>query len=297
MQALPTLLLSDRLALAGGIWSLWSWDPTVVVGCVALVAWYVWLWRGRLGGKFYVFLAGVLVLMLALVSPLDALGDQYLFSAHMLQHLLLILVVPPLLLLGSPASLFTNVLRNRWVAGLERALRWPVLAWTLGIGTLYVWHVPAFYNAALADEGIHVVQHICFLVTSTIFWWPVFSPLEGSRTPMLVAVPYLLAAAMANAALGMYFSFASPGLYPAYLNPDGDSAVLSLVRNGWSLSAVADQQLGGLLMWVPGGLFYLGAIFGVLVRWYSSGDTDETSEELAYSESPNSEPVPHSEFG
>jgi cytochrome c oxidase assembly factor CtaG len=277
---LPILLHPGQPVPAGDIWSLWSWDPTVLVGCAALVVCYVWLLRGWLSARFYLFFAGVLVLLLALVSPLDALADHYLFSAHMLQHLLLILVVPPLLLLGTPASLFTGILRNPAVARLERVLRQPVIAWTLGIGTLYVWHAPVLYNAALADEQVHVLQHLCFLVTATIFWWLILSPVESSRTSLLVAVPYLLAAAMANSLLGIYFSFASPGLYPAYLNPGGDPGVLAIVRTGWSLSAAADQQLGGLMMWVPGGLVFLAAVFGVLARWYSSGDTDEFSDEM-----------------
>jgi cytochrome c oxidase assembly factor CtaG len=278
---LPILLHPGQPLPTGDIWSLWTWDPTVLVGCAALVGCYVWLLRGWLSPRFYLFFAGVLVLMLALVSPLDTLADHYLFSAHMLQHLLLILVVPPLLLLGTPASLFTSVLRNPVVARLERVLRQPVLAWTLGVGMLYVWHAPAFYNAALANEQVHVVQHLCFLVTATIFWWPVLSPVESSRTSLLMAVPYLLAAAMANSLLGIYFSFAAPGLYPAYLNPSTNLSVLAVIRDGWGLSAAADQQLGGLLMWVPGGLVFLGAVFAVLARWYAAADSDEPMDELS----------------
>lgn len=264
--------------ITGDIWSLWNWDPTVLVGCTALAGCYAWLLGGKLGGKSYFFFAGVLGLLVALVSPLDVLGDEYLFSAHMLQHLLLILAVPPLLLLGMPESFFASALRNHIVARLERVLRQPVLAWTLGVGTLYLWHAPVLYNAALADERVHIVQHLCFLVTATIFWWPIFAPVESSRTPLLVAVPYLLAAALSNVLLGIYFTFAPPGLYPAYLDPAaGDPGVLALVRTGWGLSARADQQLGGLLMWVPAGLVYLGALFSLLARWYSAGDVDEAS--------------------
>ncbi len=279
LYRLTILLHPDQPVAQGNIWSLWAWDPSVLVGCLVLLVAYTWLLRGWLGGEFYFFFAGVLVLLFALISPLDTLGDNYLFSAHMLQHLLLILVVPPLLLLGTPARLFEMALRNSFISGLERMLRQPALAWSLGIGVLFVWHVPDLYNAALANENVHVLQHLSFLVTSVIFWWPVLAPIESSRMSVLAAVPYLLAGAMASTLLGIYFTFVPPGLYPAYLHPAGNAGVLAVIRDSWGLSPEADQQLGGLLMWVPGGLIYLGAIFGVLARWYASPDDEEALEE------------------
>jgi cytochrome c oxidase assembly factor CtaG len=263
------------------VWSLWAWDPSVLVGCAALLICYVWLLKGWSARQFYTFFAGVLVLLLALVSPIDTLGDNYLFSAHMLQHLLLILVVPPLLLLGTPAAFFRSILRNPVVRHVERVLRNPLLAWALAIGTLCAWHLPALYNTALEDEGVHIVQHLCFLITSVIFWWPVLSPIEESRLPALGAVPYLFTAALANALLGIYFTFAPPGLYPAYMRPDDGLGLLSALRGEWGLSPAADQQFGGLLMWVPGGLAYLAAIFGVLARWYASSEDDDPVAEGA----------------
>ncbi len=267
--------------------STWSLDAAVLVGCAGLLILGFGFWilepssiqnpstRKRAPEiQNLSFMLGVLVLLLALVSPIDTLGDTYLFSAHMLQHLLLVLVVPPLLLLGTPRWVFERVLRWRPAAIVERALRQPAVAWLLGTGAVWVWHVPALYNAALDSEGVHIGQHLCFLVTATIFWWPVLSPLDGHGLEPVVAIIYLFAAAFASSVLGIVLTFAGPGLYPAYLHPEGDPAVLSLVRNDWGISPAGDQQLGGLLMWVPGSLVYLASIMAVFARWYSLPDED-----------------------
>src|ERR687888_615450 len=139
--------------------STWDWEPTVLAGCAALAAGYVVVARPR-GIRAVSFMAGVLALLLALPSPLDALGDTYLFSAHMLQHFLLILVVPPLLLLGIPPQAAERALRWEPASRAERVLGQPLLAWLGGIGTLWVWHAPALYDAALGNGGLHIVQHL-----------------------------------------------------------------------------------------------------------------------------------------
>ncbi len=258
-----------------GFWGLWTWEPSVLLGCGALLALYVWAHRGRLTRAAWAFSAGVLVLMLALVSPIDTLGDHYLFSAHMLQHLLLVLAAAPLLITGMPASLLERIISWPPAARVESTLRQPVAAWLLGVGTLWVWHIPALYNAALGDEGVHIFQHLTFLAAASAFWWPVVAPLRESRLPPLAAAGYLLSASLANALLGIYLTFTPPGLYPAYLHPSDEYGILPTIRNDWGLSAANDQQLGGLLMWVPGGLVYLSAILGVLIGWYSAPEEDE----------------------
>ncbi len=159
----------------------WSWDPSVVLGCAALLGGYLAALRLRPPRRAWAFAAGVVILLLALVSPLDPLGDTYLFSAHMFQHLLLELVVPPLLLLGIPADLAQAVVARPSLRRIEDLLGRPVVAWLIGVGMLYLWHVPALYNAALGNENIHAVQHLCFLITATIFWWPALTPLAARR--------------------------------------------------------------------------------------------------------------------
>ncbi len=255
--------------------STWSWDPSVLVGCAALIGSYLVVVRSRITSKTLSFVAGVLVTLLALESPLEELGDTYLFSAHMAQHLLLILVVPPLMLMGIPRWLAQRILDWPLANRIERILSRPLLAWLLGMGTVWVWHAPVLYNATLADENIHIVEHLCFLVTSTTFWWPVLSPLTERRLAPLATIPYLFAAAAATSILGIILTFSPPGIYPAYLNPNDEIGALPLLRDGWGLTPAADQQLGGLLMWVPGGLAYLSGIIGALARWYSTPEEDE----------------------
>lgn len=255
--------------------STWVWDPSVLLGCAALLCGYVAALR-PLTTRAILFGGAVVVLLLALVSPLDTLGDHYLFSAHMLQHLLLVLAVPPLLLLGLPPAAFERALRWGAASRAERALGHPLLAWLVGIGTLWAWHAPSLYEAALRNPGVHVFQHLCFLVSATIFWWPVIAPVpERQRLSSLAAVAYLIAGGLVTSLLGIILTFAAPGLYPSYLHPLDPRGILPLLRQGWGLTPQSDQQLGGLLMWVLSAPVYLVATAITLARWYREPEADE----------------------
>jgi cytochrome c oxidase assembly factor CtaG len=236
--------------------NIWDWEPSVVAGCAALAMAYVALGRKHGWNRSPYFLAGVLLLLLDLVSPIDTLADQYLFSAHIVQHFLLALVIPPLMLLGTPAFQLGAF------KTFERIVGQPPVSWFLGVGAMLAWHIPAWFNAALANEGLHIFQHLSFLVTGTIFWWPILGPLEDRRLPALTAVSYLFSACVCCSLLGAFFTFTPVGLYPAYLNPPH--------RNSWGLDPQSDQQLGGLLMWVPGCFVYLSAILSTVIRWYGA---------------------------
>lgn len=253
----------------------WDWEPSVIVGCIALLAGYLALTRGRDRLRCAIFIAGDLILLLALVSPLDTLSDNYLFSAHMVQHLFLILIVPPLFLLGVPREIFDRALEVGWVRKLERRLRQPVLAWTIGTAVLVFWHIPRFYDLTIANEGIHVLEHLSFLVAFTIFWWPVLAPREESRLKPLASVIYLFAGMAANSILGIVITFAPAGFYTAYLHPSDPYGWLATIRNQWGLTPRLDQEIGGILMWVPGGIVYLIAILSVLGAWYKRPQTEE----------------------
>ena len=224
--------------------------------------------RGRGLGLLGLFLLGDVVMLLALISPLDVLADDYLFSAHMLQHMLLVLAVPPLLILGIPRTLATSIVRVPALGAIERMLRSPAVAWSLGMAALWIWHVPRLYDATLASEPLHIFEHLVFLVTATIFWWPILAPIEESRMSHGAAFAYLGGAMLITTVLGILITFAPVGAYTAYLHPEDSLHILAGLRDSWGLTTEADQELGGLLMWVPGGLVYLGAIMAVLARWY-----------------------------
>jgi cytochrome c oxidase assembly factor CtaG len=257
-----------------GILRSWDLEPSIVIGCVGLLLGEVAALRWRMSRISAPFVAGVMILAATLMSPLDALGD-YLFSAHMVQHLLLTLVVAPLLIIGLPVDPMRRFLRLPWAARVERFLRRPPVAWLIGIGTLVAWHLPVLYNAALASEGVHIVQHLTFLVSATIFWWPIFAPLAECRVDLAAALFYLLAAAFANGLIGAMLMVVPPTFYPAYLHPADPLHILGFLNGVWPVSAVEDKRIGAMIMIVVGGIaFMYGAVY---MLWLHRDDDPMTS--------------------
>jgi cytochrome c oxidase assembly factor CtaG len=223
--------------------------------------------RGIAPSHVAAFAGAMAALVLALVSPIDALGGT-LFSAHMVQHLLLVLAAAPLLILAAPDRAFTWALpvslrraAGRWlnrpgprVAG-DIATR-PLTAWTLHAGALWIWHAPAPYAAALRSDGVHALEHLSFVVTALLFWWVVFRP-HGRRRAYGTSVLLVFGTALHSGALGALITFAGESWYPAH------AAGAAL----WGMSALDDQQLAGLLMWIPAGLVYLGAAGVLCAAW------------------------------
>lgn len=254
--------------------SAWDWEPSIVVGCALVLAGYLAAVRFRRDTQTLLFASGVTVILLALVSPLDTLGDDYLFSAHMLQHTLLDLLAPLFLILGLPVHLAKRIVGWRPAAIAERILGKLPVAWILGVGTFWAWHLPFLYNATLSNEDIHICEHLTFLVTGTILFWPVFTPLNERRMDPLPAVVYLALAALANSILGIIFTVSSTPFYSGYAHPEDELGALSLIRNQWGLNQLADQQLGGVFMWTIGSVIFLAAILTVLARWYREPESE-----------------------
>jgi putative membrane protein len=238
------------------LWHSWDWDLSKVVGCVALILIYGFWTRLN-------FLRES-----ALASPLDALGDEYLFSAHMLQHIILLMIVPVLLLMGLPEEPARQLLRIRWIAHTEHVLSNPVLAWTLANLILWFWHLPSFYVLAVQNEGIHIFEHLTFLISATIFWWPVLAPTVESRLSFWDGTIYIFTAALSNMALSIILTFMDEPLYGPYVTPEDSWNILNLLRIQFHLDPVADQKLGGILMWVFGNAIFLGVLLTHFGRWY-----------------------------
>ncbi len=257
--------------------SAWDWKPSVLIGCIALLIAYTVAVRLHFTRRFLAFLAAIILLLVALASPLDRLADDYLFSAHMAKHMLLVLVIPALLLMGTPSRAMRKIVWRPLIR-----LNVPLFTWTVGIAAMALWHIPALFNAALASQPLHILEHLSLLAAGTIFWWPVLSPLREERlSPVPSAVAYLFSACLACTVIGILLTFTSPGTYsiPNVVNRDG--RVLALVRDGWGISAETDQQMAGLLMWVPGCLIYLSAIMAMFARWYRSKDYVSAEGEIA----------------
>lgn len=252
----------------------WEVHPTVVVGCLALLAWYL-VATPRRSPQVLAFVLGDTLLALSLISPVDPLGDQYLFSAHMLQHLVLILIVPPLLLLGLTPERVLQWRKHRSYRRTEAVLGKPSIAWTSNMLMMAVWHIPSLYNAANATTAVHVLEHLTFLVTACMFWWPIFTPIEAERMSAGTAMLYLFGAAVVSTLLGILITFLPVGHYEPYLHPEDELGALHLVRDVWGISAAEDEKLAGLLMWVPGCTVYFVVMLLELGRWYRTPDADK----------------------
>jgi putative membrane protein len=223
--------------------------------------------RAQLRRRACSFFAGWLALAAALVSPLDALGSL-LFSAHMLQHEAMMIVAAPLLVLGRPFALWMWGLPPGWrkpvgVAVQGRALQlgwslltWPVFAWLFHAAVLWLWHAPLLFEAALHSNAIHTLQHVSFLGSALLFWWAVLG--DGSFRPQRgLSMLYIFTTMAHTGALGALLTWSGIVWYPSYVG----------AGEAFGMDALEDQQLGGLIMWVPGGLAYLIAGLALASQW------------------------------
>src|SRR6185436_8011077 len=193
---------------------------------------------------------------------LHDLSDWYLFSAHMVQHLLLTLLVPPLLLAGTPGWMLRPALRYRPVAMLARFFTRPKIAFVVFNLVLAAWHVPALYNTAMANHSVHIVQHLMFMVAATLLWWPILSPLpELPRLSYPMQMLYLFLTTLPMSVVAVYITCSDNLLYPAYAAAPRIRGILPL----------EDQLIGGLIMWIPGGLLFFGVISVIFFRWQKLG--------------------------
>lgn len=275
-----------------GLLSMWSFNPSVWLG-VGLAAWCYArgvrilsrrgrLWHALAPWHIGAFTLGLVAIVVALESPLDTLSGR-LFALHMTQHVLLLMAAPPLLLLGKPIpvllvgaphGLVRRIARAHartpWLHRLTRRLTAPLVAWPLYVIDIWVWHTPALYQAALEHEGVHLLEHLCFLVTGILFWWVIVEPLLGApRQHHGVRLVYAWAAVLPNTALGALFAFGSTLWYPFY----------AAQPRLWGISPLHDQQLGGIIMWLPGDMMYIAAaallFFAMLARDERAGPAED----------------------
>lgn len=283
VAAAPRETLAHAVGAGGpnDLWSAWTFDPLVWTGLGAAVLLYgvglgrIWRRAGIGRGTPFMragsFAGGMLCLFLALVWPLDALGED-LFAAHMAQHMLLIAAAAPLLILGDPLPPFLRALSQSWRNGM---MRWSRIGWWRAtwkrIGTpmaaalihgiaVWAWHAPPAFEAALLEPWIHRAEHASFLFTALLFWWALA---RSGRHPALgygAGFFAVFAMALHSGLLGALITFAPAVLYPTY---EGRT-------EPWGLTPLADQQLAGLIMWVPGGIVYLIAGLALVAAWLNA---------------------------
>lgn len=245
----------------------WNLAPSLLLGTLLVIGLYLYA-LGPYHRRYYpdvpikrgqtvAFLLGVLIMCLALISPLDTLGDDYLFSAHMLQHLCLTTFGPPLLLVGTPEWMIERALNNRIIFLVLKGLTWAPVAFFLYNADFFLWHAPPLYNATLENETIHIFEHITFIVFGILSWWPILSPSQKlPRLSLGGQILYIFLMGMPAVLLGAGLTFMPP-LYAPYL-----SALIV-----WGISHTVDQQLGGLIMWVPVNIFYIIIMSALFLRW------------------------------
>jgi len=239
-----------------------SVHPSTVIGIVGLSCLYEWRLRRIASADnaaaripFYV---GLLVMFFSLNGWLHDLSDEYLFSAHMVQHLMLALVVAPLMIMGTPGELLRPLLSVRGIGPFARWITAPTRCFAIFNVVVAVWHLPPMYNYALAHHPVHIVQHLMFLAASVLMWWPVLSPLpELPRLSYPGQMLYLFLMSIPMAIVSVYISYADMVLYPMYAS----------APRIWGISPMNDQMIGGLIMWIPGGLFFYTIISVVFFRW------------------------------
>jgi len=257
-------------------WFTWNLDPVLWLGIIGFVVAYFYA-IGPLRQRYHLgppatsrqiayFLLGTITLAVALVSPLDFIADRYLFTAHMIQHMLLVVVAPPLWLLGTPGWLLTPIFRREPVRRIARIITNPIVAFLLLNVTLYLWHLPPLYDAALTHEALHIVEHLMYIALGVLFWWVVLSPVEEApRVSRGVAIIYLFLACQPMVLLGALLTFAPAPVYLPYVAAPRIT----------DLNPLTDQQLGGLIMWLPTNIPYLLALIVFFFKWVADQDRAE----------------------
>jgi cytochrome c oxidase assembly factor CtaG len=262
----------------------WSFEPLVIISlAITAILFIIGLHRLKRRSirtwESLCFAGGWLALFIALVSPVHAWG-RVLFSAHMSQHEILMLVAAPLLVLGRPLIAFLwalpldwsrslgNVAKIAWISRLWRTLTIPLMAWAVHAIALWMWHIPVLFEATLRSETVHTLQHLSFLLSALLFWWALIHGPQGAMG-YGAAVLYLFTTSVHSGALGALITLAGSVWYPSYAG----------LTESWGLTPLEDQQLGGLIMWIPAGLVYVIAGLALFAGWLREADLRDARRE------------------
>lgn len=251
----------------------WNFAPSIIVMLLSQAVLYGFLiyiarrdghWGQEVNERHIVwFSLGLITMFIALVSPLDALSNDALFSAHMTQHILLALIAPACLLIGTPRYWIHYLHDLPVLKNILPILTHPIVTLVLFNLVLWLWHLPSLYEGALRDTNIHVLEHLMFLAAGVLFWSPVLHDVPPQRAmDYLAKIGYLFFTMVSSSILGAIFTFAQSAIYTFYGN-----APLA-----FGLTPLDDQQLAGAIMWVPGGGLLLATILIFFALWLQSED-------------------------
>lgn len=262
-------------------WTSFTVHLSTVAGLATLGALYFWRARQAHGiqatfrsrAQPALFVTALVTMFLALNGWLHDLSDYYLFSAHMVQHLLLALVVAPLLVMGTPGWMLRPALRAPFVGSAARWLTRPMHCYAVFNIVVAGWHLPPLYNVAMAHHSVHIVQHLMFLVAAVLMWWPILSPLpELPRLSYPMQMLYLFLMSIPMSIVSVYIAYADAVLYPAYAS----------APRLWGLSPMDDQLTGALIMWIPGGLYFFAIISVIFFRWQRVNDDSAVAAQVGF---------------
>jgi cytochrome c oxidase assembly factor CtaG len=258
----------------------WQLNPTVLLPLVLYSAVYLWRFRtarreaggrGARAVQALAFAAAVLILFVAVASPIDALGERYLFSAHMVQHILLGDIAPLLVLLALSRVILRPATRR--LVRIERALgrlAHPATGLCIWLVLIYVWHIPALYDAALRNPFLHALEHVSFFTAGLALWWPLIQPVPmRHRLSGLGGLAYIGVAKAGLAGLGLYLVWSTSVAFSFYES----------VPRIWGLSAIEDQNVGGAIMMVEQSLVLVVTFFVLFVRMLVQSEQDELRRE------------------
>lgn len=255
--------------------SHWEPVPSIAIGLIALLVAYLWGTKFKITWKTAIFISGIAILWIGLMSPLDELGDEYLFSAHMMQHMILEFIGPLMLIAALPEEMVHSWIKIPVIKLAERTLGNPFVALTVATIVMLVWHIPPIYDITLENETVHIIEHITFMVSGTMLWWPVFKPISEGRLKPMAATVYLTVAGFLASILGMIYTMSDFPFYAAYANPHDHHNLLPLIRGKWGLTQLEDQKLGGAIMWVICTLNFFWALMAVMIEWLREGEGDD----------------------
>lgn len=267
MDNLLLLLALHPVAQVG--WTGWSIHWSTVIGIAALAALYIWRAAraptpGTPSGlQKLTFFSGLFVMFVSLNGPLHDLSDSFLFSAHMVQHLILTLLLPPLLIGGTPGWMLRPLIKPASVRAVAQFVTRPVMCYLIFNLVIIGWHLPIFYNEALANHNIHIVEHLMFIASAVLLWWPFMSPMpELPRLAYPAQILYCFLTTLPMSVVAIYITMADHVLYPAY----------AAAPRLWHLTPMMDQRTGGLIMWVPGSIVFYALMSVVFFKWVARGE-------------------------